>query len=196
VEAQALAGIKKNAARLGAHIVFVDESGFMIIPPVRRTWALVGQTPILRHFYRRDRISVIGGLSISPQRHRLGLYFRMHPKNISQEEVHDFLWYLLRHLRGHVIVVWDGASIHDPKSLTALRRRYPRLHLERLPAYAPQLNPVEAAWHAAKHPLANGRPDDIYDLGRALLKSLRQARASQATLRGCVLQSELPSFLR
>ena len=166
----------------------------MMIPSVRRTWAPLGQTPIVRHYYRRDRISVIGGLSVSPKRRRLGLYFRMHPKNISQEEVYDFLWYLMRHLRGHVIVVWDGASIHDPKSLRELLRKYPRLHLERLPAYAPQLNPIEAAWHAAKHPLANGRPEDIHDLGRALLKSLRQARGSQAVLRGCVSQSELPPF--
>ena len=191
-----MAAGKKNAARLGAHIVFADESGFMMIPSVRRTWTPVGQTPIVRHYYRRDRISVIGGLSVSPKRRRLGLYFRMHPKNISQEEVYDFLWYLMRHLRGHVIVVWDGASIHDPKSLSELLRQYPRLHLERLPAYAPQLNPIEAAWHATKHPLANGRPEDIHDLGRALLKSLRQARASQAVLRGCVSQSELPPFLR
>lgn len=168
----------------------------MMIPPVRRTWAPVGQTPIVRHYYRRDRISVIGGLSVSPKRSRLGLYFRMHAKNISQEEVYDFLWHLLRHLRGHVIVVWDNASIHDSKSLRDLLRKYPRLHLEYLPAYAPQLNPVEAAWHAAKLPLANGRPEDIYDLGRALLSSLRKAGGSQATLRGCVLQSELPPFLR
>jgi transposase len=195
VEAQAVAAGKKNATRLGAHIVFVDESGFMMIPPVRRTWAPVGETPIVRHYYRRDRISVIGGLSVSPERHRLGLYFRMHPKNISQDEVYDFLWYLLRHLRGHVIVVWDGASIHDRKSLLDLLHTYPRLHLERLPAYAPQLNPIEAAWHAAKHPLANGRSEDIYELGAALLSSLRNAARSQATLRGCVLQSELPPFL-
>lgn len=168
----------------------------MMIPPVRRTWAPVGETPILRHYYRRDRISVIGGLSVSPERRRLGLYFRLHPKNISQDEVYDFLWHLLRHLRGHVIVVWDGASIHDPKCVSDLLRTYPRLHLERLPAYAPQLNPIEAAWHAAKLPLANGRPEDIYDLGRALLSSLRKAGASQATLRGCVVQSELPPFLR
>ncbi|MGH7592842.1 MAG: IS630 family transposase [Gemmatimonadales bacterium] len=191
-----MAAGKKNATRLGAHLVFADESGFMMIPPVRRTWAPVGQTPIVRHYYRRDRISVIGGLSVSPKRRRLGLYFRMHAKNISQEEVYDFLWHLLRHLRGHVIVVWDNASIHDPKSLSDLLRKYPRLHLEYLPAYAPQLNPVEAAWHAAKLPLANGRPEDIYDLGRALLSSLRKAGGSQPTLRGCVLQSELPYFLR
>ena len=57
MEAQALAAAKKNATRLGAHLVFVDESGFMMIPPVRRTWAPVGKTPIVRHYYRRDRIS-------------------------------------------------------------------------------------------------------------------------------------------
>lgn len=120
----------------------------------------------------------------------------MHAKNISQEEVYDFLRYLLRHLRGHLIVIWDNASIHDRKSLSDLLRKYPRLHLEYLPAYAPQLNPVEAAWHAAKLPLANGRPEEIHDLGRALLSSLRKTNGSQATLRGCVLQSELPHFLR
>ena len=65
LEAQAMAAGKKNATRLGAHIVFVDESGFMMIPPVRRTWAPIGETPILRHYYRRDRISVIGGLLAS-----------------------------------------------------------------------------------------------------------------------------------
>lgn len=90
----------------------------MMIPPVRRTWALLGQTPIVRHYYRRDRISVIGGLSVSPARRRLGLYFRMHPKNISQEEVYDFLWYLLRHLRGQVTAVWA-----DPAAAWAGRSR-------------------------------------------------------------------------
>jgi transposase len=194
MEAPRLAASKKKAARLGAHIVFVDESGFMLIPTVRRTWAPVGQTPIVRYRYNHARISVIGALSVSPKRRRLGLYFRMHPKNIARDAVEEFLGYLLKHLRGHVIVIWDGASIHHPKGLQELLDRYPRLHLEKLPAYAPELNPIEAAWHAAKHPLANGRPNDIPELGRDLLRSLRSARASQRVLRGCVLQSDLPLF--
>ena len=168
----------------------------MMLPSVRRTWAPIGQSPIVRHYYRHDRISVISGLSLSPARRRLGLHFRMHAKNIAKDKVYDFLWYLLHHLRGHVIVVCDGAAIHDPKSLSNLLRKYSRLHLERLPAYASQLTAIEAAWHATKHPLANGRPGDIHDLGRALLKSLRHARASLTILRGCVLQSELSHFLR
>jgi transposase len=180
---------------LGAHIVFVDESGFMLIPTVRRTWAPCGQTPIIRHRYNHARISVIGGLSVSPGGRRLGLYFRPHAGNISRDEVEDFLWHLLRHLRGHVIVVWDGASIHHPKGLQDLLNRYPRLHLEKLPAYAPQLNPIEALWHAAKLPLANGQPDDIPELGRDVVGSLRTLRASQRILRGCIRQSDLAIHL-
>lgn len=167
----------------------------MLIPTVRRTWALVGQTPIIRYHYDHARISVIGGLSISPKRRRLGLYFRLHAKNISSDEVHDFLWYLLKHLRGHVFVIWDGASIHSLKGLHEIGRQYPRLHLEKLPAYAPELNPIEATWHTVKLPLANGQPDNIPQLGRSLLASLRSARASQRVLRGCLQQSDLPLFL-
>jgi transposase len=180
---------------LGAHIVFVDESGFMLIPTVRRTWAPLGQTPLIHYRYNHARISVIGGLSISPKRRKLGFYFRLHAKNIARDEVEDFLWYLLKHLRGHVFVIWDGASIHHAKGLSDFRSRYPRLHLEKLPAYAPELNPIEAAWHTAKHPLANARPDNIPQLARALLASLRKARGSQRVLRGCVTQSDLPPFL-
>lgn len=167
----------------------------MLIPTVRRTWAPVGQTPIIHHRYNHARISVIGGLSVSPKRRRLGFYFRLHPQNISRDEVHDFLGYLLRHLRGHVIVIWDGASIHHRNGLSELCDRYPRLHLEKLPAYAPELNPIEATWHAVKHPLANGQPGNIPELGRALLSSLRKARGSQRVLRGCITQSDLPPFL-
>src|ERR1700741_3517133 len=71
LETKELAPGKKNAARLGAHIVFADESGFLLIPLVVRTWAPEGQTPIHRHRQgRRDKISVISGVSLSPQRHR------------------------------------------------------------------------------------------------------------------------------
>lgn len=167
----------------------------MLIPTVRRTWAPVGQTPTIPYRYNHARISVIAGLSISPKRRRLGFYFRLHPKNISRDEVQDFLWYLLKHLRGHVILIWDGASIHNRQGLHHFCNQYPRLHLEKLPAYALELNPIEAAWHAVKHPLANGQPDNIPQLGRTLLGSLRKARASQRVLRGCITQSELPPFL-
>jgi len=56
----------KKAQRLGAHLVFLDESGFLLIPNVRKTWAPIGQTPLFKHSYRRDRMSVISSITVSP----------------------------------------------------------------------------------------------------------------------------------
>src|SRR3990167_5447393 len=57
---------KKNAARLAAHVLFIDESGFLLIPSVRKTWSPVGQTPVVHHRYSHDRISAISGIAVSP----------------------------------------------------------------------------------------------------------------------------------
>ena len=188
MEARDVAGGKKNAARLGAHIVFVDESGFQLIPSLVKTWAPRGRTPVLRHRHRRDRISVISGLSISAVRHRMGLYYRMQRTNIDGLGVCAFL----RHLRGHVIIIGDNASIHRGEPVRELCRRFARLHLVALPGYAPELNPDEGVWSLTKASLANGRPDDVAELDVHLADTLQDLRRSPSKLRACVHRSGLP----
>jgi transposase len=190
-----MASHKKKATRLGAHIVFVDESGFLLIPPVRRTWAPRGQTPVHRHHQKRTRISVISGLSVSPDRKRVGLYWCFHFENIKQPDACAFIRHLLKHLRGHVIVLWDNGTPHKGDPIRDLCRRYKRLHLERFPPYAPELNPDEGVWAALKNTLANGRPDDIDELCQHLLDEIQSLQHSQATLRACIHESDLPPFL-
>ena len=190
-----LAWVKKNAERLGAHIVFIDESGFLLIPPVRKTWAPRGQTPVFHHRYGHDRISVISALSVSPQRRRFGLYSRFQQKNILGSDVAAFLRNLLRHLRGNVTVIWDNARIHRCQPIRDLCSRYRRLHLEALPPYAPELNPVEAAWGHTKGMLANGRPDDISELLQDVVETVNGFSRSQRHLRGFIRKSDLPPFL-
>ena len=90
---------KKNSARLGAYLIFCDESGFMLTPTVRRTWAPRGSTPLIRHHYCNDRLSVISGISVSPTRRQLGLFGMFFWDNIAQQEVVAFLHEILRHLR-------------------------------------------------------------------------------------------------
>jgi transposase len=191
-----MAADKKNAARLGAYLVFIDESGFLLIPPVRKTWAPRGQTPVLRHHQLRHRISVLSAVTVSPNRKRLGLYFQLHDHNITRTEVCEFLSDLLKHLRRHVIVVWDNGGIHKGDVIRAFCARHRRLHLEALPPYAPELNPDEGVWAQAKDSLANGRPDTIDQLWLHLLHTLEDIQSSQPTLRACVHQSDLPPFLR
>jgi transposase len=162
---------------------------------VAKTWAPVGQTPVIRHFDRRDRISVISGLSVSPLRQRLNLYYQLHDHNIRQAEACAFLRHLLQHLRRHVIVLWDRGRPHKGRLIADLCRRVPRLRLERFPAYAPELNPDEGIWKLAKENLANGCPHDRHDLLLAVLRALENTRRNIKNLRGCITQSGLPLFL-
>lgn len=183
---------KKNAARLGAHLVFVDESGFLLIPTVRRTWAPRGETPILHHWQKHDRISVISGLSLSPTRRRCGLYFQLHRENLRAPDACDFLRYLLRHLRGAVIVVWDNSNIHRGPIVRSFLARHPRLLLAYFPAYAPELNPDEGVWARTKAELANARFEDSFALLRSLIRSLTRLRRSSWRLRAYIQHAALP----
>ena len=196
MEAEGLAADKKKAARLGAHIVFADESGFLLIPNVCKTWAPRGQTPVHRHRYRRDKVSAISGLSVSPKRKRVGLYYRLYLRNIGQVEVCEFLRHLLRHLRGPVIVLLDNSRTHKGEPLRELCQRYRRLHVEHFPSYAPELNPDEGVWSLAKNALANGRPDNVDELFADVVNSLEEIRRAPGKLQGCIIQSDLPPFLR
>ena len=161
-----------------------------------KTWAPRGCTPFQRHRQgRRDKISVISGISLSPKRHRLGLYYLLFFDNIAQEEVCVFLRELLRHLRGPVIVLLDNSSTHQGQPLERLLRKHPRLSIEHFPSYAPELNPDEGIWSLAKRKLANSRPDDVDALMEDVIRVMERLRKSPPTLRSCILQAELPLFL-
>jgi len=190
-----LASCKKNAARLAAHLVFIDESGFLLIPSVRKTWSPIGQTPIIQHRYRHDRISAISGIAVSPKRFRCTLYCQLYEDNIQGEEVAAFLRHLLRQIPWHLIVLLDNGTTHRGDSVGELLSRTSRLHLEPFPPYAPELNPDEGVWNYLKKTLANGRPDTQTDLMDVLSDEICKLASSQALLRGCIKQSDLPSFL-
>lgn len=150
---------------------------------------------MLRHYDRRDRISVISGITVSPKRRRLNLYFHLHLKNIQQQEVRNFLRHLLLHLRGHVFLLWDGGRPHAGRLVKELVQRVPRLHLVRFPGYAPELNPDEGIWKLAKGMLANGCPNDRDELSASITKSLSSIRKNRNNLRGCIDHSGLPNVL-
>jgi len=161
----------------------------MLIPPVQRTWAPVGRTPVLRHSYRRERLSVIGGLSMSPVRHRLGLYFQIYPWNVTAVEMVQYFTELLRHLRGPVVALLDGGSIHRDRKVVEYCRLHRRLHLERFPAYAPELNPEEYVWTQTKRKVSNTCPESRDDLLELVVEALCDVQQSQTLLAACLAQA-------
>jgi hypothetical protein len=143
---------------------------------------------------QRKRVSVIGAVSVSPTARRLGWYFATLPDGyFAAEAVVEFLRDLLRHLRGRVVVVWDGGGNHKGPAIRAFLRRNKRLTLERLPAYAPDLNPVEAVWSWLKSgQLANFAPDGVAELDDEVIDRLLDLGADPGLLRVVWDRSDLP----
>src|SRR5205085_11400703 len=98
--------IAKRAREREAHLVFLDESGFMLTPTIRRTWAPRGSKPVLDCWDRRDRLSAISCLTVSPRASRLHLHFQVLPHNVRGEDVVDFLRQLKRKLGKPLTVLW------------------------------------------------------------------------------------------
>lgn len=186
--------IKRKASRRQAHLVFLDEVGFMLTPVVQRTWALCGQTPVLQDRQRRHgHLSAIGALSISPIRKRLNCYMHLHEESIGEAHVIAFLNDLQRHLRGDIVLIWDNLSAHHSAMVQDYLERHPRLIPEYLPPYAPELNPIEYGWAYLKtSPLANLCPRNTQELSDHVCAAVCEMPVDQARLRGFVKATGLP----
>ena len=185
----------KRACGLGAHLVLLDESGMLLAPLVRRTLAPRGQTPLLLHKAKhREKVSLIAALTLSPSRHHLGLYFSsLLNSSFNHVGVAWFLRQLLKYLRGPVVVIWDRGPMHRGPEIRKLLEDYPRLTIASLPAYAPDLNPVEQVWNYLKWSrLCNFAPIDCQELDQAAFGELQAIRKDKDRLRSFWRGSELP----
>jgi transposase len=161
---EALAARKKRARRQNALIVFEDESGVSLLPSVRATWAPRGQTPVLRHRFVWKRLSIAGALVYEPDGSDAHLVFQLRPGAYNDETLIEFLTDLDQ-LEQHrsVVLLWDGLPSHRSRRMlnwVASQRDW--LTIERLPGYAPDLNPTEQVWGSVKSTeLANLCADTI-----------------------------------
>ncbi len=149
---------KKSARRRKAWIVFSDESGISLLPSVRATWAPRGKTPVLRHRFNWKRASMASALCYRADGTRAELCFEVRGGTYNDEALIEFLDKLHDHLGGEkVTLLWDGLPSHRSRRMQAFlgsQRRW--LLAERLPAYAPDLNPAEYLWGNLKtNELAN-----------------------------------------
>jgi transposase len=176
----AVAGGKKNARRQRAWLVFEDESGLSQQPVVRRTWAPRGETPVLTHVLNNwKRLSVAAALAFRWDGRRTRLYFQTRPGTYTTATLLPFLRALTRHFHGQrIILLWDGLGAHTSRRMRGyLVGQRAWLTVERLPAYAPELNPVEPLWGNVKTcELANHCAPDLEALGRPLRRGLGRVR--------------------
>jgi transposase len=184
--------IRHRAEQRAAHLVFVDESGFLLIPNVKRTWAPAGQTPTIRYCFKHSKISAINALAVSPKRKRIALYLQFRRRSFKGPDVKRFLQYLLKHVHGPIILLWDKGRIHRHREVKAWCEAHPRLQVEEFPGYAPELNPAEYVWAQSDSALANSVPEELDELNAMLVTTKRRLSRSQDLLWSCIHASDLP----
>ncbi|HVK09513.1 MAG TPA: transposase [Gemmataceae bacterium] len=187
--------IIREAFARRAYLVFLDESGFLLTPTVRRTFAPRGRTPVLDARDRRDRWSAISCVTGRPVAGRPGLYFDLLDHNVHGEDVVAFLAALRRRL-GRLTVVWDRNQIHSKsKAVRAWLADHPDVVAEDFPGYVPDLNPDEGVWGWAKYGrLANLAADDKDDLWARVVDELVDLKFRPDLLRGFLQQTALPGI--
>jgi transposase len=176
-----LACPSKKAAAEGYTSVWVDESGFYLLPLAVRTWAPRGETPVLRVKLTHDHLSAISGITLDGR-----LFMQVREAAYDAAGVVGFLRVLLCKIRSKVLVIWDGSPIHKGQPIKdfLVRGAATRLHLERLPGYAPDLNPDEGIWNYLKRvELKNRCCADLAELRIELRRAKERLRHKRQIIR-------------
>lgn len=154
-----------------AWIVFFDESGVSLRPQVRRTYAPRGCTPTLAHRLNWKTASMAAALGYPSTEAERGarLCFHLKPGSYDTAALIAVLEEVKAFYEGEpVVLIWDGLSAHWSWAMRDWIATQDWLAVERLPAYAPELNPVEMLWSALKtRELANFAGDHLSEVADA-----------------------------
>ena len=126
------------------------------------------------------------------------MYFRLHPNaNVNSGVVISFVRVLRKQLGGPFILVWDGLQAHRSRLTLGFLEEQEGIHVEPLPPYAPELNPVEYAWSYLKmNPLANLAAPELDVLADSARRAARSVQRKPHLLRSFLTHSPLSLRLR
>lgn len=166
--------VKRRARKERRALVFVDESGFYLLPAVVKTYGPKAHTPVVDEWQTHDHLSIMGGLTTQGR-----VYTLVRQKALTGAETIEFLEHLGRRLKRAALVIWDRSPIHRRGDVTefveAVGAR--NLVVELLPPYAPDLNPVEWLWrHLKEEEMANLACLDLEDLHEQFYLALARVR--------------------
>jgi transposase len=187
---------QKKTLRKMAYLVLIDESGLLMAPLLKRTWALRGHRPeLLQKGKHREKVSLAVALWLAPKRDRLGLICQTLVNDyFNNQRVASFLERLLRELPHPLVVLWDRGNMHKGDPIRdELKRFQPRLSVELLPPWAPMLDPVEPIFSWLKYGrLSNFAPMTAHELNKIVLTEMATIHQDQTRLRSFWHASALP----
>ncbi|MGW5259318.1 IS630 family transposase, partial [Streptomyces sp. NPDC004012] len=150
-----LAAGGRSVAALDAWLCFEDEAGFSMTPPTARTWARRGRTPVIRVRGRSQRRFSVAALACYKHGERSRLIYR--PKrhldhkrggrrSFTWTDYRDLLIAAHQQLGAPIVLVWDNLNVHKDRRMREFIDTHDWITCYFLPAYAPDLNPVEGIW--------------------------------------------------
>lgn len=152
------------------------------------TWAPCGQTPILKYPFW-EHLSAISAITPAGK-----LFTSVQNEAFKGPDIVRFLKHLLRQVPGKLLIIWDGLPAHRSRVVREFLRQggAKRILLERLPGYAPELNPDEGVWQYLKQvELRNLCCRDLVQLRSELQKAIVRLRRKTAIIRSFFQQAQL-----
>ena len=152
------------------------------------TWARKGKRPVFKRVtYERRALSTAVALTLSGK-----IYKRHFEGAIRSEQTIQMLKHVQRHIPGRIILIWDRARIHISKKVKDYLSEHPEIHVELLPAYAPELNPEEYCHGNVKQHLRNARPSNKFEICSMLDRGFARLRRRPDLLLGFFHAAGIP----
>jgi transposase len=172
--------------------VLIDEAGFTLVSPLKRSWGPRGQTPTARtSLDHHPHLNLFGALLVSPQLRKIRLSTRSFRCNLRSEHTILFWKQLLRLISGKIVLVWDRHKIHISSQTEEFLQNHPRVHVYHFPTCAPELNPMEFVWTQINEHSAGFAPHHMQELTTRIYAGVARTRTSKKRLLACLKISEL-----
>jgi len=152
-----------------------------------KTWAPKGETPVLQYSFNWQQLSLMAGVSF------WRLYFRFFHGAIKGPQIVEFLKALKDTIGGKLLIIWDGLPAHRSRLVgNYVDSLEGQIQLERLPAYAPEINPAEYVFgYAKQRELANLCVDTIEEVRAYATRRLKSMQRRPKLIRAFWQQAEL-----
>jgi len=139
--------IQKEAKKVGATIYFGDEAGIRSDYHSGTTWAVKGQTPVIRTTGSRFSLNMVSAVSAKGS-----MRFMTIKGRLTTDRFIEFLERLLKNQEKPVFLIVDGHPVHRSNRVQLfVTATEGKLRLFLLPPYSPELNPDEQVWSHLKH---------------------------------------------
>ena len=126
----------------------MDEASLSLLPSVHRTYSKKASTPVLKNRSKYSQLSIASAISEKGR-----IFYEVRQCNFKGNAIVRFLRNLLKGLRKKITIIWDGATCHICGEVKAFLKtpQGQNVWLEKLPAYAPELNADEQVWNYLKN---------------------------------------------